>query len=153
MSTRQGCRREIATVFAEEILKLVGSKRTDRLVLVGCEHIELLIELVRYGFANVTCCTALTGPDAGEMSGDIIIAPAFDREPRSAAVLSRLEHSLRPGGVLLLGTGSTRLTTQTRQIEKLLVQHGFSFVRRHIEPAGLQVLCCRMVAASQAQAA
>jgi hypothetical protein len=33
-----------------------------------------------YGFVDVAGRSALTGPDAGEMSADIIIVPPVDRE-------------------------------------------------------------------------
>lgn len=153
LSTRQGCSCEIASLVAQEITKLVGSKRSDRVMIVGCEHIELLIQLAHQGFVDVTCRAALAGPNAGEMPADIIVAPAVHREPKLAALLSRLERGLRPDGVLLLGTAGAGLTTQVRQIRRFLIQHGFTFVRMHLEPADVHILCCRKVPALQAQAA
>src|SRR5215510_7808010 len=95
LSTLEGRSRAIASLFTQEIIDLLGRKRTDRVILVGCEHIELLIELAHQGFVDVTCCTALAGPNAGEMSGDVIIAPNFDRAPNSVAALARIERGLR----------------------------------------------------------
>jgi hypothetical protein len=152
LSTRQGCSRETASLLAQHIMKLVGRIRTDRVIVVGCEHIELLIQLARQGFAEVTCLATMAAPNAGEMSADIIIAPAVDREPELAAVLSRLERGLRPDGVLFLSTAGS-LTTRMRQIQALLIQHGFAFVLTHLKPSDIHQWYCRKIPALPAQAA
>jgi hypothetical protein len=139
--------------IAEEIVKLVGSKRTGRVMVVGCEHIELLIELAHNGFADASCCAALAGPNGGEMSADIIVAPAVNREPKLAALLWRLESSLRPDGVLFLGTFGSRFSTRMRHMQDLLRRQGFVFVRMHLQAADLHVLCCRKLSALQTHAA
>ena len=69
LTTQQSCNREIASLFAKEIINIVGRKRTDRLILVGCEHIELLVALAHHGFVDVACCTALIGPNPGKCRG------------------------------------------------------------------------------------
>ena len=79
LGTQPGCSREIALLFAEEIIRSVGQKRTDRIFLVGCGHIELLVELVYHGFTEVTCGAALAGPNAGELAADIFVIPAAER--------------------------------------------------------------------------
>jgi hypothetical protein len=140
-------------LFADEVIKLVGTRRTDRIILIGCEHVELLVQLARTGFTDVTCRTALAGPNAGEMSADIIIAPTVDRQAELAAVLSRMGRSLRPGGVLILGTAATPFTNRTRQLQKLLIQHRFTFARRAVGPADLNLLCCRKLPMVQTHAA
>jgi hypothetical protein len=140
-------------LLADEVIKLVGEKRTDRIILIGCEHIELLIQLAHTGFADVTCRSALAGPNAGEMSADIIIAPAVDRETELAAVLSRMGRSLRPDGVLILGTDATPFTNRTRQLQRLLIQHRFTFARKVVAPAHLTLLCCRKLPTLQTHAA
>jgi hypothetical protein len=104
-------------------------------------------------FVDVTCLAVLAGPIAGEMSADIIIAPAVDREPRLAAVLSRLGRGLRPDGILFLGTAGSPIMTRIWQIQELLKQQGLAFVRTHLEPADIDLLCCRRIPALQAQAA
>jgi hypothetical protein len=100
LSTRPVCTREIASIFTEQILKFAGRERTEHVIVVGREHIELLIQLAQHGFVDVTCRDVLTGPNGGEMPADIIIAPAVNREPELAAVLSRLAHGLRTDGQL-----------------------------------------------------
>jgi hypothetical protein len=120
---------------------------------VGCEHIELLIQLAQQGFVDVTCLDVTAGPNAGEMSADSIIAPAVDREPELAAVVSRLGRGLRPDGVLFLGIAGSLIMGRMRQIQGLLIQHGFAFVRMHLEPADIHLLYCRKIPALQAQAA
>jgi hypothetical protein len=153
LSTRQICNREAVSDFVQEIAKLVGDKRTGRVIIVGCGHIELLVQLAQHGFADVTCCKGLAGPGVGEMTADIIIAPAADREPEFTAVLSRLAHRLRPDALLILGTAGTLIMTRVKQIQALLIQRGFAFTRMHLEPADIDLWCCRKLPASQAYAA
>jgi hypothetical protein len=153
LSARHLCNRESASDFVREIVKLVGDKRAGRVILIGCEHIELLIQLAQHGFLDVTCCKGLAGPNAGEMSADIVIAPAADREPQFPAVLSRLTHGLQPDAILILGTAGALIMTRVKHIQALLIQRGFAFTRMHLEPAGVDLWCCRKVPASQAHAA
>jgi hypothetical protein len=123
LSMQHVCSRETASDLVHEIVEL-GNKRTGRVVVVGCEHIELLIQLARHGFVDVTYSRMLAGPHAGETAVDIIIAPAADREPEFPAVLSPLTSGLRPGGVLFFGTAGALLMTRKRQIQALLIQQG-----------------------------
>jgi hypothetical protein len=153
LGTGQNCSRETAILLADEVIKRVGKKRTDRIIVIGCGHIELLIQLLRTGFIDVTCRSALRGPNAGEMSADIIIAPAADREAEPAAVLSRMARRLRSGGFLILATASTPFPSRTRQLQRLLIEHGFTFSRRAVAPAHLNLLCCRKVPAIRTHAA
>jgi hypothetical protein len=119
LSTRQVCSREGASVPAEAILNLVGRRRAGRVILVGCMHIELLIQLA----------------------------------PRLAAVLSRLGRGLRPDGVLFVGITGSLIMTRMRQIQEPLIQQGLASVRTHLEPADIDLLCCRRMPALQALAA
>jgi hypothetical protein len=69
LSTRQVCSRETASLLAQAIVKLVGRKRTGRVMLVGCQHIDLLIQLAQHGFVDVTCLAVhLAGIRPGERS-------------------------------------------------------------------------------------
>jgi len=153
VSTQPVCTREIASIFTEEILKLASKERTGRVTIIGCEHIELLIELAQHGFVDVACRDALAGPHADEMAADIIVVPIANRKLESPAVLSRLSRGLRPGGVLFLGTAGTLLMTRKRQIQALLIQQGFAFTRIHVEPADIDLWCCRKIPVWQARAA
>jgi len=87
------------------------------------------------------------------MAADIIVVPIANRKLESPAVLSRLSRGLRPGGVLFLGTAGTLLMTRKRQIQALLIQQGFAFTRIHVEPADIDLWCCRKIPVWQARAA
>jgi hypothetical protein len=68
LSTRQVCSRETASLLAQAIVKLVGRKRTGRVILVGCQHIDLLIQFAQHGFVDVTaspCISRALGPTSG----------------------------------------------------------------------------------------
>jgi hypothetical protein len=122
-------------------------------VVVGCEQIELLIELAHRGFADLTCRSALGGPSIATSSADIVVAPALDRERQLAAALVRIERALRPGGVLFLGISGRPFKTEKQQIEKFLRQHGFAFVRTDVAAGDLHLLSCRKTSVLEVQAA
>jgi hypothetical protein len=143
---------EAASNLAEEITRLVDGRQIDRVIVVGCQHIELLAQLAHRGFADVTCRAGLAGPNAGEMSADLIIVPAVDHEPRLTLLLSRLVRSLRRDGLLLLCIGASPFTTRVRQTRKVLRQSGFEIAHRTETPS-LHVLCCHKIPALQMQAA
>jgi hypothetical protein len=150
LSTQHICSRETASDLVLEIIKLVGSKPVGPVVLIGCEHIELVIQLAQHGFVDVTCYRVPAGPHAVETSADIVIAPAADRDPEFPAVLSHLARGLRPGGVLFLGTLPL---TRKRQVQALLIQQGFAFTRMRLGRADIDLWCCRKIPVWQAHAA
>jgi hypothetical protein len=152
LSMQRTLSHEAASSLAEEITRLVDGRRIDRVIVVGCQQIELLVQLAHRGFADVTCRAGLAGPNAGELSADLIIVPAVDHEPRLTLLLSRVVRGLRPEGLLLLCIGASPFTTRVRQTRKALRQSGFEIVQRQ-EPSGLHVLCCRKIPALQMQAA
>ena len=151
MSTREACDRGVASLLVQQILASVGATRTDRVILVGCEQIELLIELAHRGFADVLCRSARGGPSIGDKSADIVVAPNLDREGECTAALLRMERALRPNGVLLLGIGSPPLKTQ--QIRKFLSQRGFALLHTDLVVGDLQLLSCRKVPVLEVRAA
>ena len=136
MNKRQGCSREVAALFGQEVSKLSSASGSARILVVGPEHIELIIELANRGFFDV-CCRSLTGPNAGELSADIVIAPAMDCEPKLLAFVTSLERTLQPNGILLLGTTTSFPTVQTRFLQKHLRQSGFIVARAHWASAAL----------------
>jgi hypothetical protein len=154
LGTQQDCSHDTAPLLVDEILRLIGGRKAGEVILVGCRNIELLLQLAHRGFDQVCCRTLLAGPNAGEMSADMIILPTVDQEPELEALLGRIRDCLRPGGVLIFTTEAPRrLTTRLRHIQKLLRQQGFVTVRRHLEPSGLQLLCCRKLPVLREQAA
>jgi hypothetical protein len=152
MSTRQVGSRATASHLTEQLIKLAGAKLTDRVTVVGCERIEVLIELLGRGFVEVTCRSAMGGPNAGEAPADLIVAPAVHSEPELLAILWRLGRSLRPGGALLFGTADPRPAIWKRRLPQLMTQYGFVLARKH-DAAGVHIVCCRKLSTCQAQAA
>jgi hypothetical protein len=153
LGTQRLCNRDAASLFAEEIVNLVGDRRTDRIFLVGREHIEFLVQLLHHGFTDVTCRSALAGPNAGELTADIFVIPTAEREPQFTPLVARLGSALRPGGVLLIGAAVSPFATRIRTIQQVLHRNGFGFVRRRFDPLHLNLLCCRKLALAQSRAA
>ena len=153
MDTSQTNGHDPASRFVEELITLAGAKPTDRIIVAGCEHIEVLIALARCGFVEATCRTAVSGPSAGEASADLIIAPTVHSEAELLAILSRLSRGSRAGGALLFGTAGSPSAAWQKRRPKLLARHGFVFVREHNGSAAPRILCCRKLPKWQARAA
>jgi hypothetical protein len=152
LSNGTGCSRETASLFGREIVKLTGGVGEPRVLLVGPEHIELLVELLNRGFVDVSCRN-LAGPNAGELSADIIIAPEIGSEPELVKGGRSLQRALRPGGILLVGIPSSTSTLRDRLLRKLLREAGFALVRTQLPSTAIDVLCCRRVGAVERQTA
>ncbi len=152
MSTHQSCNRRTAARFARQMIELAGARPAHSVTVMGCEQIELLLELAARGFLEVTCRRPEGGP-AGEKPADIVAAPAIGSEKELIVFLPRLGRALRPDGALLIGTANRSSLPFNQRTYSLLAQHGFA-VARVAQPDGAAVvLCCRRYPARQAQAA
>jgi hypothetical protein len=119
-------------------------------MVIGCDHIELLLELAARGFRDVICRRPLGGP-AGEQPADIVVAPAISEE-QLAEMLPRLSRAMRTDGALLIGTVDRSLSPFNHRTYEFLAEHGFA-IARAARPDGLTVLCCRKHPEWQAKAA
>jgi hypothetical protein len=145
--------RDVASHLVKELITLAGARPTERVIVVGCEHIEVLIALAQRGFIEVACRTAASGPNAGEAPADLLVAPTVRSEAELLVILSRLNCCLRPGAALLFGTAGSLPAAWRKRLPKLLRQRGFVLVRRHIGSSGLHFLYCRKLPIWQDQAA
>jgi hypothetical protein len=150
MSTSQACNRGTAAHVARDMIELAGARPTDSITVIGCEQIELLLQLAARGFRDVTCRRPAGGP-SDERSADIVVAPALSSEKELAEMLPRLNRAMRPDGALLIGAAERSLPFSQRAYD-FLAEHGFAIVGV-ARPDGPAVLCCRKYAASRAQAA
>ncbi len=149
MSSNQGCDRGNAAHLVRDMVELAGAKPSDSVTIIGCGHIDLLLELAARGFRDVTCRRLAGGP-TGEQPADIVVAPAIN-EKQLAEILPRLSRAMRPDGALLIGTAERSLPFSQPTYD-FLAEHGFAIAR--VAPSdGRAVLCCRKYAAWQAQAA
>ena len=151
MSTQSACNRATASLIVRDVLSH-GAASRDRVVVVGSDQIEVVVELAHHGFDEVACQSAQAGPGLGNETADIIIAPALDRDPSCIAALERFERALKPNGLLFLGAGGA-LSPRLRQIRNFLKQRGFTFTRAHFDAVDFGVYCCRKTAAAEARAA
>src|SRR5690242_7892656 len=103
MSTSHACNRGTAAHIARDMIELAGARPTDSVTIMGCEQIELVLELAARGFLDVGCRRPAGGP-GGEKLADIIVAPEIRSEQELAEVLPRLSRAVRPDGALLIGT-------------------------------------------------
>lgn len=150
MSNNQVCNRETAVHLARDMIELAGARPSHSVTVMGCDHIELLLELAARGFRDVTCRRPTGGP-AGEEPADIVVAPAIGSEQELAAMLPRFSRAMRPDGALLIGTAARSLPLSQRAYD-FLAEHGFAMARV-ARPDGPAVLCCRKYPEWQAKAA
>jgi hypothetical protein len=151
LSTQCACDRATASLIVQDVLSC-GAKPRDRVMVVGYDQIEVVVELAHHGFDEVTCQSTQIGLGLGNETADIIIAPALDRDPSCMTALERLERALNPNGLLFLGT-SGALSPRLQRIRKFLKQRGFAFTRTHFDAVDLAVHRCRKTAAAVARAA
>jgi hypothetical protein len=149
MSSNQGCNRGTAARFVRDMMELAAAKPSESVTVIGCDHIELLLELAARGFRDVTCRRPAGGP-ADEQPADIVVAPAIS-EKELAETLPRLSRAMRPDGALLISTAERSLPFSQRTYD-FLAERGFA-IARVAQPDGRTVLCCRKYAACQARAA
>jgi hypothetical protein len=153
LSTRQVFSHETDAPYTRAIISLIGDRRADPVIVVGSRHIELVVQLAHYGFLDVTCRSLSVGPSVGTGTAGIIIVPAVDRLPKWPTVVPRLAQALQPGGVLFVSWSGTSSAVRPRQLQKLLQQYRLAFIRKHLDPLNLDVLCCHKAATLAAEAA
>jgi hypothetical protein len=153
LSTRQLCSHKTDAPFARAIIKLIGRRRADPVIVVGSRHIELVVQLAHCGFLDVTCRCLPAGPSIGTGSAGIIIVPAVNRMPQLATVVPQLARALRPGGLLLVSWSGISSAVRLRQLQKLLRRYELAFIRKHLQPLDVDILCCHKAAALAAEAA
>jgi len=88
----------------DDFIELSGARPSDKVIIAGAKHLDLLLSLMRHGFAQVICQASTQDPCVGQSPADIILAPAVRSETDLLSILRRLGSVLRRGGVLVLQT-------------------------------------------------
>jgi hypothetical protein len=145
--------RYMASKFAESLTNLVGVKLTDRVVIFGCEHIELLVELAARGFVEITCRAPIGGPNTEDGAADLVVVPALRTEAMLLGILSRLNRNGRPDAMLVIGIVGSKISAWQQRLPQTLANHGFALVRAPLQTGDLSILCARRFPTWQAQAA
>jgi hypothetical protein len=92
------------TSSLDDFIELSGAHPEDKVIIAGAKNLDLLVSLMRHGFAEVICQSSTQDPCVGQSPADIILAPAVRSETDLLSILRRLGLALRRGGVLVLQT-------------------------------------------------
>ena len=144
--------RERARRLADESIIWAGAKTGDRVTIIGSAQIDLLVEFVHRGFANVACRAATGCPHAADLEADLVIAPALHDDRELMTTISQIRRCLRSGGTLLVQTAKSMSVALARS-KDILQPQGFAFVGMHRAKPGMHTACFRKLPVRQIQAA
>ena len=88
----------------DDFIEISGAAPSDKVIIAGAKNLDLLVSLMRHGFAEVICQSSTQDPCVGQSPADIILAPTVRSETDLLSILRRLGLALRRGGVLVLRT-------------------------------------------------
>ena len=144
----------------EALIDCADWGRDARVLLIGCDTLELMCALIRRGCIGVT--EARPGSRTPTMSADVALVPWAESVENISDVLAQARHALTPSGVLVLQLSRRARAVLRREIDHALTLHGFSSPRARVlagqivlyagcslqaalpkEPARRQILCAR----------
>jgi hypothetical protein len=142
-----------AEISANELVIASHAHPTDRVLIAGTAEIGLLTSLIRLGFTNVACQSAVSGPHAPMPKPNILIAPHVATEGELLAILVLLVRDLRPSGALVVRAVGP-LALDERRLRRLFMNAGFTAVeRRTVRDDATPLWCARKHGAALARAA
>ena len=135
--------------LADALVAASGARAKDRITIVGSGQIELLVALVRRGFANVACRAAGTALPPARGEADILLAPTVEGEADLRCIVRQFGASLAAHGALVIRANDSA-GLGGRRVRQIFLNAGFDAVERL--PGG-RFWCARKQAASLASAA
>lgn len=122
--------------LANELIAASAAHPSDKVMIAGADHLDLLIALIRRGFSSVDCQSAACGPHAPRGETDVLIAPSVRSETDLGGILQRLGPSLRPHGVIVVHSATTLDPRDERRLRQRLVEAGFTAIEPLASPVG-----------------
>ena len=116
--------------LARRLVTASGARPADVVTIAGSGHIEILIELIRRGFSDVLCRSAVDGPHMATPPADVLLAPNVTSETDLDSVLKRLGSDLRPCGILALSIPPIFSSLDERRLRRRLFECGFTAIER-----------------------
>jgi hypothetical protein len=130
----------ISTNLAEEIVAASAASPSAKVIIVGSGQLDLLIALLRRGFANVDCLSPDGGPHPPKGETDLVIA-AVRTDVELQHVLRRFGGVLHSGGRLLMHVAALDFRNE-RRVRELLLHAGFAALERLPSRGGQGHLWC-----------
>jgi hypothetical protein len=152
MSNVRSRNQEFVRSLVDQVIALSSARSVERVLILGREQIDFLIEFVNRGFKDATCVAAEGGSIAAESPVELALAPAIHSETELSAALSKMRRTLNPDGTLVIGT-SELLQPWEQRLKEMLMSKGFAFFRSVRSMEGRDLLCCRKLPFREAHAA
>jgi len=108
--------------FIDQLIDAAGARPNDQVIIAGT-HLDLLLGLLRRGFAGATCA-ARCRPIGGE-TADLLLVPGANSPEQLRSFLPQLLRCLRPGGTAVLHNSEGRALRQ-RELRQLLRELGLA---------------------------
>jgi hypothetical protein len=106
----------------DQLIGATGARPNDHVIIVGT-HLDLLLGLLRRGFAGATCAAGRC-PIGGE-TADLLLVPVANSPEQLRDFLPQLLRCLRPGGTAVLHNSEGR-ALRRRELRQLLRELGLS---------------------------
>ena len=142
MTTAPQCGdRRAPLLIADEVIA-TGAHLSDHVVIAGAQQLELLLALIRRGFANVSCQSAAQGPASAEGETDVLIVPSMADDADLPQILQRLGCAVRHRGALIIHGRAAGNSDGDCRLRQALVQAGFTAIERVPSRDGLGDFWC-----------
>ena len=111
----------------DQLIDAAGARPNDQVIIAG-PHLDLLLGLLRRGFAGATCAAKRCA--IGGDTADILLVPIANSPEHLRGLLPQLLHCLRPGGTAVLHNSEGRALRQ-RELRQLLRELGLAALDQH----------------------
>lgn len=113
--------------FIDQLIGAAGARPDDQVIIAGA-HLDLLLGLLRRGFAGATCAAKRCA--IGGETADLLLVPLANSPEQLRGFLPQLLHCLRPGGTAVLHNSEGRALRQ-RELRQLLRDLGLAALNQH----------------------
>jgi hypothetical protein len=141
-----GTQSEAAARFVDGVTELAHTTPGDRVTILGDDEVELVSALANRGFAAVKCCGLASGPQISRNSADVVLAPTLKDDADFGTAAADAKRALKKGGVFVAELPETSDTDFLNLLDVLSL-NDFTDISKRDDPSGLQILCCRKLAA------
>jgi hypothetical protein len=111
-----------ASELIDDLIGAADARPNDQVIIAGA-HLDLLLGLLRRGFAGATCAAGCR-PIAGE-TADLLFVPIANSLEQLRGFLPQLIRCLRPGGTAVLHNSEGR-ALRRRELRQLLRELGLA---------------------------
>ncbi|HVJ51498.1 MAG TPA: hypothetical protein VM689_03505 [Aliidongia sp.] len=136
--------------LVDRMVELARAKPSDH-VTIASRDVELLIDLLKHGFAQAACAA----PNGAPMleTADLLLIPDTTSLRSFELTLDRLCRHLQAGGTIVVHDAQAGHCRRRRQIRQILLQHGLAPVGECACGQGVLMSACKGAAVAQLRSA